>query len=92
MALMASFLVDPTTAKARQEAHNEPVTLLCVEDVARLLNVAPQTIYKWVRTGYIPYLKLGKCVRFSRAAVLQWLAERESKGRTTRLPDLEEVP
>ncbi len=88
MALMASFLVDPTTAKARQEAHN---TLLCVDDVAHLLNVAPQTIYKWVRTGYIPHFKLGKCVRFSRAAVLQWLAEKESKGRTTRLPDLEEI-
>ncbi len=66
-------------------------TLLCVEDVAQMLNVAPQTIYKWVRTGYIPHFKLGKCVRFSQAAVLHWLSGKESQGRTTRLPDLEEI-
>ena len=65
--------------------------LLDVNDVAHLLNVAPQTVYKWVRTGFIPHFKLGKCVRFSQAAVLQWLAERESKGRTTRVPILEEM-
>ena len=88
---MALFLVDPTTAKARQEAHNKPNTLLCVDDVAHLLNVAPQTVYKWVRTDYIPHFKLGKCVRFSQAAVLQWLAETESQGRTTRVPVLEEI-
>ena len=89
---MALFLVDPTTAKARQTAP----TLLCVDDVSHMLKVSPQTIYKWVRTDYIPHFKLGKCVRFSKAAVLHWLSERESKGRKTRLPDLanglEELP
>jgi len=66
-------------------------TLLCVEDVAQMLKVAPQTVYKWVRTGYIPHFKLGKCVRFSQASVLSWLSGKESQGRTTRLPDLEEI-
>ena len=100
---MALFLVDPTTQGTAPGA--VPVTdvddgsdtgtnrpLLDVDDVAHLLNVAPQTVYKWVRTGYIPHFKLGKCVRFSHSAVLQWLAERESQGRTTRVPILEEMP
>ncbi len=65
--------------------------LLCVEDVAQMLTVSLQTVYKWVRTGYIPHFKLGKCVRFSQASVLSWLLEKESQGRTTRLPDLEEI-
>jgi len=65
--------------------------LLCVQDVAQMLNVAPQTVYKWVRTGYIPHFKLGKCVRFSYTAVLYWLSGKESQGRTTRLPKLEEI-
>ena len=83
---MALFLVDPTTTtRAGQQ------TLLDVNGVAHLLSVSPQTVYKWVRTGYIPHFKLGKCVRFSQPAVLQWLAERESQGRTTRVPILEEV-
>ncbi len=65
--------------------------LLCVEEVAQMLEIAPQTVYKWVRTGYIPHFKLGKCVRFSQASVLNWLSGKESQGRTTRLPDLEEI-
>ncbi len=81
---MALFLVDPTTQAP-------PRPLLDVDDVAHLLNVAPQTVYKWVRTDYIPHFKLGKCVRFSQAAVLQWLAEKESTGRTTRVPIVEEI-
>ena len=66
-------------------------TLLCVEDVAQMFKVAPQTVYKWVRTGYIPHFKLGSAVRFSQEAVLEWLKTRESKGRKTRLPSLEET-
>jgi len=102
MALIASFLVDPTTpntipvtdadnARGSDTSTNRPL-LFDVDDVAHLLNVAPQTVYKWVRTGFIPHFKLGKCVRFSHSAVLQWLAERESQGRTTRVPSLEEMP
>ena len=98
--LMASFLVDPTVpgilpdtatddARGSDTGTNRP--LLDVNAVAHLLSVSPQTVYKWVRTGYIPHFKLGKCVRFSKPAVLQWLAERESQGRTTRVPILEEV-
>jgi len=66
-------------------------TLLCVEDVAQMLNVSPQTVYKWVRTGYIPHYKLGTSVRFSQEAVVEWLKTRESRGRKARLPSLEEA-
>ncbi len=90
---MALFLVDPTTQGKGTGKDNSGIvqTLLCVDAVAHLLSVSPQTVYKWVRTGYIPHFKLGKCVRFSQPAVLQWLAERESQGRTTRVPILEEM-
>jgi len=37
---------------------------LRVGEVARLLGIAPVTVYKYVRQGTLPYFRVGRAVRF----------------------------
>ena len=48
--------------------------VLDVPSVARLLNVGRNTVYALVAKNQIPPRRLGKQIRFSRAAVVQWLS------------------
>jgi len=48
--------------------------VLAVEDVAALLRVGRNTIYSLVARNKIPHRRLGKAIRFSRAAVMSWLS------------------
>ncbi|MFH1904323.1 MAG: helix-turn-helix domain-containing protein [bacterium] len=57
--------------------------LLTTKQLAEVLQVAPSTVYFWVHSGFIPYLKLGKCVRFNEKAVSKWVESRSKKGRLT---------
>jgi excisionase family DNA binding protein len=44
-------------------------------EAAELLHVAPGTLYAWVHQKRIPHFRLsGRCVRFSRADLLAWMA------------------
>ena len=65
--------------------------LLTAEQVSKILNVRVSTVYEWARMEYIPHIHLGvgrkkPLVRFSRAAVEQWLENKSKPGRTTRVP------
>ena len=40
--------------------------LMTAKQVSELIEVKPSTIYQWVHEGLIPYVKLGKCVRFKK--------------------------
>jgi excisionase family DNA binding protein len=44
-----------------------------VQAVARLLHVGRNTVYELVGRNAIPHRRLGKQIRFSRAAVMRWL-------------------
>lgn len=48
--------------------------VLDVPAVARLLDVGRNTVYALVAKNQIPHRRLGKQIRFSRAAVVQWLS------------------
>ena len=47
-------------------------TFLDVGQVAQMLGLSIATIRKWVLTGYIPYKKIGRAVRFSPLEVQDW--------------------
>ena len=47
--------------------------VLIVEEVASLLRVNRNTIYDLVTRKEIPCRRVGKCIRFHREAVLEWL-------------------
>ena len=46
---------------------------LDVGQVAQMLGLSMATIRKWVLTGYIPYKKIGKAVRFSAEEIQDWV-------------------
>ena len=48
--------------------------VLDVPQVASLLAVGRNTIYMLVARNKIPHRRLGKTIRFSRAAVMSWLS------------------
>jgi excisionase family DNA binding protein len=53
--------------------------VLDVPAVASLLGVGRNTIYALVARNSIPHRRLGKAIRFSRAAVMSWLASWSSR-------------
>lgn len=61
--------------------------LLNVQEVAELLGVKKFTIYQWTSQGFIPYVKVGKLVRFNVDTVIKWLSEKETGGRKNRKYD-----
>ena len=54
--------------------------LLTLDEAATLLKVPKSWIYERTRKGAIPHLKLGKYLRFPRAALLQWVGAQGRSG------------
>jgi excisionase family DNA binding protein len=63
--------------------------LLDTPGLADWLCIKPSTIRKWVHYGYIPHVKLGRCVRFVKEDIEKWLKERAEQGRRTLAPDIQ---
>lgn len=64
-------------------ATDDPVLIddvLDVEGAARLLRMGRNTIYELVGRNEIPHRRLGKQIRFSRAAIMRWLDPWSSQG------------
>lgn len=60
---------------------NDSTPLLTIHEMACRLKVPVKTIYYWVHRREIPYLKVGKHLRFDEAQVLQCF---ESKAHERR--------
>jgi PTS system nitrogen regulatory IIA component len=71
---------------------------LNVRDVARLLNVAEKTVYRWISQGNLPAYRVNEQYRFNRAELLEWATARkinvsedllaEPESTSTPLPTL----
>lgn len=61
--------------------------VLDVPQVASLLAVGRNTIYALVAKNQIPHRRLGKAIRFSRAAVMSWLSSWSSRDAKERQND-----
>ncbi len=57
--------------------------LLTAKQVSELIEVKPNTVYHWVHLGLIPYVKLGKCVRFKKAELFRWIDKNYRKERVS---------
>ena len=55
--------------------------LLRPEDAAELLSVRVSWIYEACRTGRLPFLRVGKHLRFTRSDLERWLAGQRSNAR-----------
>jgi excisionase family DNA binding protein len=66
----ALALVTPEAANDERAADDG---VLDVDEVARLLRIGRNTVYELVGKNEIPHRRLGKQIRFSRAALMRWL-------------------
>lgn len=64
-------------ANQTDEADQES-DVLDVEQAAELLQVHEKTLRTHLRTQDIPHQRLGRVIRFSRAALLDWLRGKRS--------------
>jgi excisionase family DNA binding protein len=55
--------------------------LLRPEDAAELLSVRVSWIYEACRTGRLPFLRVGKHLRFTRSDLERWLGEQRRPSR-----------
>ena len=51
--------------------------LLEAEDVAEYLGVRTDWVYREVRAGRLPHIRLGRAVRFRRESIEAWIDSRE---------------
>ncbi len=67
---------------ANQLALKPEDELFNYRDAARFLGCSPGTLQVWISTGRhgIPYLKIGKLVRFRRSTLTAWMNSRERGG------------
>ena len=59
--------------------------VMTLRQAAAYLQVHPRTLSDWCREGVVPVGKLGRVYRFRKAALDQWLAEKE-QARQAVLP------
>jgi excisionase family DNA binding protein len=58
--------------------------LLKPTQISQMLSVPVSTIYYWIHIQFIPYIKIGRYVRFHQASIIKWLSEREVKPRNIK--------
>jgi len=56
--------------------------LLTAKQVSGLLEVHLSTVYEWVNRGSIPYVKLGRLVRFKKAEIFRWIDSHEIRPKS----------
>jgi excisionase family DNA binding protein len=47
--------------------------LLTPEEVCAILRIKKQRLYEWVHYSKVPYIKVGRFLRFSRSRLLSWI-------------------
>ena len=58
--------------------------LLKVDDVAEILGMHPQTVYRMARQGKIPSVKIGRSLRFDSEEIEEWIKGRKERKRRGR--------
>ena len=51
--------------------------LIDIEHVSEHLGVKVNTVYSWVNQRKIPYVKVGRLIKFDLQDINQWIAERK---------------
>lgn len=79
---MGRGTVSETTTDATDATDTTaPEALLAKPDVAAWLGVSVKTIDTWVRMREIPFVRVGRLVRFERAVIEDWITTRRRGPR-----------
>ena len=54
------------------------------QELARALRVSTPTVYMWVRTGSIPYVKFGQLVRFNPKEIINWIESNRKNNQNQK--------
>ncbi len=60
--------------------------LLEAEDVVNYLGMRTDWVYREVRAGRLPHVRLGRAVRFRRESIDAWIESQERGASTRRRP------
>jgi excisionase family DNA binding protein len=71
----ATVLKMPSKQQEPEVEISIPDEILTLEEAASFLKVKKRTIYHLVELRAIPFLKVGRLLRFSRSALLRWMQE-----------------
>lgn len=63
------------------EFDKELPKFLTTEEVLACLKVTPRTVYRLIRSGELPAVRVGRQWRFRKADFETWLASHEAAGR-----------
>lgn len=63
-----------------------------VEEAAEYLGIRPKTLYEWVRTGRVPYRKLGFNVRFDPEELRGWVEQQPAVTPAVSAPPVAAAP
>ena len=61
-----------------------PPKLLSVKEVSAITGLAPDTIYKMISQRRIPFVKVGRLVKFKQQAIDEWIEKQSVAPMTTR--------
>ncbi len=65
--------------------------LWTIEDVSQYLQVKSSVVKYWIYNDTIPYIKLGKYVRFERSEVIIWVRENKKQNNMLSREDLKRI-
>lgn len=60
------------------EERKAPERLLTADEIAEHLGFTKGTVYQKVSRGEIPYVKLGRAVRFRLSEIEEWIEEQDA--------------
>lgn len=58
-----------------EEAGSNP--LININEVSQFLGISINTVYSWVNQRRIPYVKIGRLLKFDRRDIEAWIIERK---------------
>jgi excisionase family DNA binding protein len=65
------------TGKRSDEVLDKMVRLLTPEELGDILGVSIHTIYQWTCNRQVPFIKIGKLIRFPEDKILAWLEDKK---------------
>ncbi|MBI5561680.1 MAG: helix-turn-helix domain-containing protein [Deltaproteobacteria bacterium] len=61
------------------------MNLVSIKELSDFLKVKPSTIYSWVHSGTIPFIKLNGLLRFDIGEITKWVENSKPKPPRLRL-------
>jgi excisionase family DNA binding protein len=81
---MADLSTPVGAAEVQRVEARHAARLLEAEDVAEYLGMRTDWVYREVRAGRLPHIRLGRAVRFRRESIEAWLESRERGALRSR--------